>query len=69
MMTKAEKLFESISNIEDFFLVEAEVFNIGQVKASKRKRIAKYSAAGLAVSAGVAMAYLFFKPKGRIKTA
>jgi len=53
-MITPEKLLECIGNIDDFFLTEAETADVAQVKIAKRKRIIKYSVAGLAVSVGLA---------------
>ena len=66
MTTTMERLFDSIGEIDDFFLTEAETADIGILKSVKRKRIAKYSAAGFAVSVGVAVAYWVFRPKRRV---
>jgi len=49
-----ERLLHSIGDIEDFFLEEAATADVAISKIAKRKKIAKYSAAGLAVSVGVA---------------
>lgn len=54
----SENLFAAIGDIDDFFLAEAETADIA--KTVRRKRIAKYSVAGvagLAVSVGIAVAY------------
>lgn len=56
----AELLFECISDIDDFFIAEAETADVARTKAAKRKRIVKYSVAGvagIAVSIGLAVAY------------
>ena len=58
-----ERLMECISYIDDLFLDEVETTDLSLIKNTKRKRIAKYSAAGLAVSFGVAMAYWMYKQK------
>ena len=61
-----ERLLDCISYIDDLFLEEVETADLSLIKHMKRKRIAKYSAAGLAVSfgvAGVAMAYWMYKQK------
>lgn len=63
MKITPERLLHCIGEIDDFFLGEAELTNLSFIRNAKRKRIAKYSAAGLAVSLGAAMAYWFFKPK------
>ena len=58
MSDTMERLFDRIGEIEDFFLEEAESLDLIRKKATDRKRIAKYSAygaAGIAISAGVAM--------------
>ena len=61
-----ERLLNSIGDIDDLFLLEAEAANISIAKIDKRKKVAKYSAAGVAVSVGIAaMAYLVFRP-GRV---
>ena len=56
----AEKLLDCIGEIDDFFLYEVETANVAVEKAIKRKRIVKYSVAGIAMSAvsvGLAIAY------------
>jgi len=59
-----ERLLDSIGDIDDSFLLEAETADITRAKVAKRKQIAKYSAAGVAVSVGIAaVAYLVFKPR------
>jgi len=59
-----ERLLDCIGGIEELFLEEAETVNLTSIKRTKRKQIVKYSAAGLAVSVGVAMAYYWMvKPK------
>jgi hypothetical protein len=62
----AEKLLDCIGGIDDFYLAEAETADIAITKAAKRKRLVKYSFAGLAVSVGLAVAYWKFRP---VKTA
>ena len=69
MNIMVENLFDSIGGIEDFFITEAETADVAHAKSVKRKRIAKYSAAGLAVSLGVAVAYWAFRPKKIAKSA
>lgn len=65
-MITAEKLLECIGNIDDFFLMEAETADVTKARVAKRKRIIKYSVAGLAVSVGLAaMAYWKFGPAGK----
>ena len=54
------RLLDSIGEIEDLFLEEAQTADIAYTKTRKRKRIVRYSAygaAGLAVSVGMAAAY------------
>ena len=63
MSITLERLLDCIGGIEELFLEEAETANVANFKRTKRKRIAKYSAAGLAVSFGVAMAYWMIKSK------
>jgi len=63
MKITPERLLRCIGEIDDFFLEEAELTNISFIRNAKRKRIAKYSAAGLAVSFGMAAAYWIFKRK------
>ena len=55
-----ERLLACIGEIDDTFLQEAEIADASIMKRAKRKRIAKYSVAGLAVSVsvGLAVAYL-----------
>ena len=56
------KLLDCIGEIEDLFLEEAETADVVRIKAVKRKRMA-YSAAGIAVSVGIAiMAYWKLRP-------
>jgi len=52
-----EKLLDCIGDIDDFFLLEAETADVTTAKVARRKRIVKYSVAGLVVSVGLAMAY------------
>ena len=70
------RLFESIGQIEDFFLEEAAVADLAQTKRDKRKRMAKYGAygaagvaAGVAVSFGVAATLLRLKSNRAPKSA
>jgi len=65
----AQKLMDCIGEIDDFFLTEAETADVATIKTAKRKRIVKYSIAGLAVSVGLAMAYWKFKPGKVAKVA
>ena len=58
-----EHLLDCIGEIEDIFLEEAETADLINIRRTKRKRIVKYSAAGLAVSVGVAMAYWMIRQK------
>jgi len=52
------RLLESIGQIEDLFLEEAETADIARTKRTKRKQIAKYGAYGAAgVAAGVAVSF------------
>jgi len=61
-----ERLLDSIGDIDDLFLLEAESADVTRAKVDKRKRIAKYSAAGVAVSVGLAaVAYLVFRPQAK----
>jgi len=64
----AQKLLDCIGDIDDLFLAEAEIADVATIKTAKRKRIVKYSIAGLAVSVGLAVAYWKFKP-GRVAKA
>jgi len=64
-----ENLMDCISGIEDIFLTEAETADLSHAKSVKRKRIVKYSAAGLAVSIGVAVAYFALRPGRLAKSA
>jgi len=55
-----ENIFDALNDIDDFFLHETETADVAQAKAVRRKRIVKYSVAGvagLAVSVGLAVAY------------
>ena len=63
MKITPEYLLRCIGEIDDFFLEEAELTNIVFLRNAKRKRIAKYSAAGIAVSVGMAAALWLFKNK------
>jgi len=69
MTIAMERLLNGIGELDDIFLAEAEMMDFGHIKSVKRKRIAKYSAAGLVVSVGVAMAYFAFRPKGAKRIA
>lgn len=53
----AEKLLLAIGDIDDFFLQEAETADVAVTKQRRRKKIVKYSVAGIAMSVGIAMAY------------
>jgi len=65
-----ERLLNSIGNIDDLFLLEAETAAISKEKVDKHKKIAKYGAAGVAVSVGIAaVAYWVFKPGKLAKSA
>jgi len=68
MNISINRLLDCIGEIEDFFITEADTAEIAIQKANKRKKIVKYSAAGLAVSAAVAVAFLVFRPS-RAKVA
>jgi len=64
-----EKLLSCIGDIDDFFLMEAETADVTTAKVRKRKRVIKYSIAGIIVSAGLAaMAYWKLGPS-KIKVA
>ena len=54
-------LLDCIGEIDELFLEEAENTSVNYGQHVKRKRIVAYSAAGLAVSVGVAVAYWFYK--------
>ena len=64
-----EKLLDCIGDIDDFFLVEAETADVTTAKVARRKRIVKYSVAGLVVSVGLAMAYWKLGPNRVAKAA
>jgi len=64
-----ERLIDCIGEIEDFFVTEAETADVTAAKIVRRKKIVKYGAAGLAVSVGVAVAYLAFRPNGLARLA
>jgi len=64
-----EKLLDCIGDIDDFFLVEAETADVTTAKVARRKRIVKYSVAGLVVSVGLAMAYWKLGPNRVAKVA
>jgi len=58
--SSAQRLLESIGQVDDFFLGEAETADIAHGKAARRRQFAKYGAygaAGIAVSAGMFVAY------------
>jgi len=65
-----QRLLDYIGGIDDFFLAEAEAADAEVMKAQRRKKVVKYSVAGvagLAVSVGIAaVAYWKF---GAGKTA
>jgi len=69
MIKITERLLEAIGEIDDVFLFEAETADVTSAKVAKRKRIVKFSVAGLAVSAGIAMVYLTLKPGKFAKAA
>jgi len=58
-MISAGFIFECISGIDDAFVHEAEVANAATLRATRRKKMVKYGAAGagLAVAVGIAVAY------------
>jgi len=62
MITLAEKIMECIGGIDDLFLDEAETADVSVFKTARRKRVVKYSVAGLAVSVGLALAYWKLRP-------
>jgi len=64
-----EKLLDCIGDIDDFFLVEAETADVTTAKVARRKRIVKYSVAGIVVSVGLAMAYWKLVPSRVAKVA
>ena len=59
MTTAADRLFNCIGGIDDFFLVETDT---ADVRALRNKRMVRYGAAAAVVSVGMAMAYLYLKP-------
>ena len=63
MKITIENFLDSIGNIDDMFLEEAETAGVIKLNRKSRKHIAKYGAAGLAVSFGVAVAYWVYKSK------
>ena len=67
-----ERFLDSIGEIEDFFLEEAETVDIAYEKASRRKRLVKYGAygaAGIAVSVGAVAAYWMLRSNRIAKSA
>ena len=68
-MINAGFIFECIGGIEDVFVHEAEVADAATLRATRRKQIVKYGAAGagLAVAVGIAVAY--FRRSGNNKAA
>lgn len=62
-------LLDSIGEIDDFFLEEAEAADFVVTKARTNRKIVRYGAAGLAVSVGMAMAYWLLKPNRGSKMA
>jgi len=63
MIAFLERLFECIGGIDDVFIQEAETADIYNLRRNKRKKIAAYSAAGLAVSVGATIAYFVIRQK------
>jgi len=64
-----ERLFDEIGNVDEFYIEEAEEFDFARVKARRNKRIA-YSAAGVAVVIGSAVAmYMRYKAGRGLKSA
>ena len=59
----ALKLLECIGEISDIFIHEAESFDLSEQKTINRKRVVKYSVAGVAVSVGLAALYWKLKAK------
>jgi len=59
----ALKLLECINEISDIFIHEAESFDLSEQKTINRKRVVKYSVAGVAVSVSLAVAYWKLKKK------
>jgi len=67
-----EKLLDCIGGIDDHFLAEAETSGYVFTRSTRRERMAKvgaYSAAGLAVSVGVAAACLKLRSNRIAKSA
>ena len=52
----AKRLFDYLSDIDSVYLQEADEAEYYATKASRRKRIVTYSALGVAVSVGLAIA-------------
>jgi len=65
-----QRLLDYIGGIDDFFLDEAEAADAETMKAQRRKKVVKYSVAGLAVSVGIAaVAYWKFGAGKAVKAA
>jgi hypothetical protein len=56
-----EVLLSDIGAVNDLFLIEAESVNIASEETERRKKAAKYGAAGLALLFGAAATYWKFK--------
>lgn len=65
----AFRLLEHIGKVADSFLEEAEATEQFQITKVKRSRAGAYGAAGITVSAGVAVAYLVFRNRKLAKSA
>jgi len=63
MHITGEMLFNAFGDIDEVFITEAGFVDKVLAKISKNKKTIRYGAAGIAVSVGMAMAYIFLKPK------
>jgi len=59
---REKRLFDSIGEVDDCFLDEAETADIASQLAARRRR-AQYGAVGAAASLGIAVAVWFLRPK------
>jgi|GEM_PF-3277786 len=53
----SERLLDNIGEIEDFFLMEAEMAGNVNIKPPKRKRIVKYGMASIVLYVGIVVAF------------
>lgn len=58
-----ERILDCIGDMDEMFLEETEALSLSCFRRIKRERMMRYGAAGLAVSVGMAVAYLVIKQK------